>query len=167
MYISQYDNSAFLQRVLDIYNKEESKGVVVSMGGQIPNNLALPLYKAGIKVMGTCPTQIDKAEDREKFSRIIDQLGLEQAEWRELADMTSALKFADKVSARVCLSISSPELLLPIRSFCLPFDSHDNPISLLLVLKVTRNFAISENARANLFCILFVANMYKILFVYV
>lgn len=67
------------------------------MGGQIPNNLALPLYKAGITVMGTCPTMIDKAEDRQKFSKIIDDLGLQQAEWKELADMTSALRFADKV----------------------------------------------------------------------
>jgi carbamoylphosphate synthase large subunit len=52
--------------------------VVVSVGGQIPNNLALPLHKAGVKIMGTCPTMIDKAEDREKFSRIIDDLGLQQ-----------------------------------------------------------------------------------------
>ena len=85
------------ERVLDIYEKENSTGVVVSMGGQIPNNLALPLHKAGVKIMGTCPTMIDKAEDREKFSRIIDDLGLQQAEWKELADMSSALRFADKV----------------------------------------------------------------------
>jgi carbamoyl-phosphate synthase (ammonia) len=85
------------ERVLDIYNKENSQGVVVSVGGQIPNNLALPLHRAGVKVMGTCPTMIDKAEDREKFSRIIDELGLQQAEWKELNDMTGALRFADKV----------------------------------------------------------------------
>ena len=85
------------ERVLDIYNKEDSQGVIVSMGGQIPNNLALPLYRSGVKIMGTCPTMIDKAEDREKFSSIIDALGLQQAEWKELADMTGALRFADKV----------------------------------------------------------------------
>ena len=66
------------ERVLDIYQKENSQGVVVSVGGQIPNNIALPLHRAGIKIMGTCPTMIDKAEDREKFSRIIDELGLQQ-----------------------------------------------------------------------------------------
>ena len=85
------------ERVLDIYSKEDSQGVVVSMGGQIPNNLALPLHRAGIKVMGTCPTMIDRAEDREKFSRIIDKLGLQQAEWKELLDISSALRFAEKV----------------------------------------------------------------------
>eukprot|EP00981_Chlorochromonas_danica_P010802 scaffold3414_cov183-Ochromonas_danica.AAC.8 len=85
------------ERVLDIYHMEESEGVVVSMGGQIPNNLALPLHRSGVKIMGTCPLQIDKAEDREKFSRIIDELGLQQAEWKELNDIASALRFADKV----------------------------------------------------------------------
>ena len=83
--------------MLDIYQRENSQGVVVSVGGQIPNNIALPLHRAGVKVMGTCPTMIDKAEDREKFSRIIDALGLQQAEWKELSDMTGALRFADKV----------------------------------------------------------------------
>jgi carbamoyl-phosphate synthase (ammonia) len=85
------------ERVLDIYDMEQSEGVVVSMGGQIPNNLALPLHRAGVKVLGTSPLMIDKAEDREKFSRIIDHLGLQQAEWKELSDISSALRFADKV----------------------------------------------------------------------
>ena len=75
------------ERVLDIYNKEKSKGVVVSVGGQIPNNLALPLHRSGVKVMGTCPTMIDKAEDREKFSKLMDDLGIQQADWKELSDM--------------------------------------------------------------------------------
>lgn len=85
------------ERVMDIYERENSQGVVVSMGGQIPNNLALPLYRAGIKIMGTCPTMIDKAEDRQKFSQIIDELGLQQADWKELADTSSALRFAERV----------------------------------------------------------------------
>jgi carbamoyl-phosphate synthase (ammonia) len=85
------------ERVLDIYDKEQSSGVIVSVGGQIPNNLALPLYKSGVRILGTSPLMIDRAEDREKFSKIIDDLGLQQAEWRELSDMRTALRFADKV----------------------------------------------------------------------
>ena len=85
------------ERVTDIYEREQSKGVVVSMGGQIPNNLALPLHEAGVKVMGTCPTQIDRAENREKFSSIIDDLGIQQAQWAELTGIPSALKFAERV----------------------------------------------------------------------
>eukprot|EP01035_Chromulina_nebulosa_P017478 gene17478-23030_t len=85
------------ERILDIYSIEKSKGVIVSMGGQIPNNVALPLHKAGVTVLGTSPEMIDKAEDREKFSTIIDRLGLQQAEWKQLDDIASALKFAEKV----------------------------------------------------------------------
>lgn len=85
------------ERVMDVYEKENSQGVIVSMGGQIPNNIALPLHRDGVKVLGTCPMMIDSAEDREKFSRIIDDLGLQQALWKELADIPSALVFADKV----------------------------------------------------------------------
>ena len=85
------------ERVLDIYHREESEGVVVSMGGQIPNNLALPLHRVGVKVLGTSPLMIDRAEDREKFSSIIDRLGLQQAEWKQLNDLTSSLRFADRV----------------------------------------------------------------------
>jgi len=85
------------ERVLDIYHREKSEGVVVSMGGQIPNNLALPLHHAGVKIMGTSPIMIDRAEDREKFSRIIDELGLQQAQWKELSSTTDAVKFADNV----------------------------------------------------------------------
>ena len=85
------------ERVLDIYQREQARGVVVSMGGQIPNNLALPLHHAGVKVLGTCPTMIDRAEDRFKFSKIIDELGLQQADWKELTDAPAALIFAEKV----------------------------------------------------------------------
>lgn len=85
------------ERVLDIYQMEQSIGVIVSMGGQIPNNLVMPLHHSGVKVMGTSPTMIDRAENREKFSKIIDDLGLMQAEWRNLSSITDALVFADRV----------------------------------------------------------------------
>ena len=85
------------ERVMDIYDREQSRGVVVGVGGQIPNNLALPLHHAGVKVLGSCPTMIDKCEDREKFSDMINKLGLQQAEWKALADVSSALNFADQV----------------------------------------------------------------------
>jgi carbamoyl-phosphate synthase (ammonia) len=85
------------ERVMDIYEKEKSEGVVVSTGGQISNTLALPLHAAGINVLGTCPTQIDRAEDREKFSSIIDALGIQQAGWAGVSDNVSALQFAERV----------------------------------------------------------------------
>ena len=65
---------------MDICALENPCGVIVSMGGQIPNNLALPLEKAGIKLLGTTAECIDKAEDRNKFSSIVDGLGIDQLE---------------------------------------------------------------------------------------
>ncbi len=85
------------ERVLDICEKENPLGVIVSMGGQIPNNLALPLYNSGIKILGTSPKDIDRAENRNIFSNLLDELGIDQPEWRELKDIKSAEKFADKV----------------------------------------------------------------------
>ena len=85
------------ERVLDIYNRDKSDGVVVSVGGQIPNGLALPLDKAGVKIMGTPAAMIDNAEDRNKFSDMIDEIGVQQPAWRELTTTASALDFAAKV----------------------------------------------------------------------
>ena len=67
-----YFEELSLERVLDIYDKEQPEGLIVSMGGQIPNNLAVKLHKAGVKILGTSPAQIDNAENRHKFSQILD-----------------------------------------------------------------------------------------------
>jgi carbamoyl-phosphate synthase large subunit len=83
--------------VLDIYEHEHADGVIVSVGGQIPNNLALPLERNKVRVLGTTPGCIDKAEDRNKFSRILDQIGVDQPEWRELASTADAASFCHRV----------------------------------------------------------------------
>ena len=67
-------NRLTFERVLDIYDKENPEGVIISMGGQTPNNLATKLHGAGIKILGTSPDQIDNAENRHKFSQILDNL---------------------------------------------------------------------------------------------
>lgn len=85
------------ERVLDIYHRDQSDGVIVSVGGQIPNGLALPLDAAGVKIMGTPASMIDNAEDRQKFSDMIDAIGVQQPRWRELSDTESALAFAADV----------------------------------------------------------------------
>jgi carbamoyl-phosphate synthase (ammonia) len=85
------------ERVLDIYNRDKSDGVVISVGGQIPNGLALPLDAAGVKILGTPAAMIDNAEDRSKFSDMIDDLGVQQPAWRELTSTASALDFASQV----------------------------------------------------------------------
>lgn len=92
-----YFEELTFEKVLDIYEKEKPLGIIISMGGQIPNNLALPLYDAGAKVLGTSPLSIDKAEDRHKFSELLDSSGIDQPEWKELTNLEEAEKFASKV----------------------------------------------------------------------
>jgi carbamoyl-phosphate synthase large subunit len=92
-----YFEELSLERVLDIYEFERPSGVVLSMGGQIPNNLAMPLFNAGAVILGTDARDIDKAEDRHKFSALLERLGIEQPAWEELTDLDSAYAFADEV----------------------------------------------------------------------
>jgi carbamoyl-phosphate synthase large subunit len=89
-----YFEELTLERVLDIVEFEQPEGVVVSTGGQIPNNLALPLHRAGVKILGTTPESIDRAEDRHQFSKLLDTLGIEQPAWAELKTPAAAAKAA-------------------------------------------------------------------------
>jgi carbamoyl-phosphate synthase large subunit len=86
------------ERVMDIYELETASGVVVSVGGQLPQNIALKLQNSGkAKVLGTDPEDIDKAEDRHKFSSILDSIGVDQPAWKELTSYEEAKHFADSV----------------------------------------------------------------------
>ncbi|KAI6093773.1 putative carbamoyl-phosphate synthase arginine-specific large chain [Hypoxylon rubiginosum] len=86
------------ERVMDIYELENASGVVVSVGGQLPQNIALRLQETGkANVLGTDPKDIDKAEDRQKFSEILDSIGVDQPAWNELTSVAEAEKFADQV----------------------------------------------------------------------
>ena len=91
-----FDELSF-ETVTAICGLEHPEGVIVSMGGQIPNNLALPLQEAGIPILGTSATSIDKAEDRNKFSLIVDSLGIDQPRWSELTTMEAVDAFVDEV----------------------------------------------------------------------
>jgi len=86
------------ERVRDIADLLQPEGVVVSMGGQIPNSLAPKLAKAGLKIIGTDPADIDRAEDRNKFGELLDSLEVDQPEWKEFTDFDSALTFARSVN---------------------------------------------------------------------
>ena len=92
-----YFEELSLERVLDVYEHEAAWGLVVSVGGQIPNNLAGPLSAAGVHILGTSADNIDQAEDRHKFSAMLDRIGVDQPPWRELQTLTDAKAFADEV----------------------------------------------------------------------
>ncbi len=98
-----YFEQLTLERVLDICDKENPKGVIVSMGGQVPNNLAMKLHQAGINILGTSPLQIDNAENRHKFSGILDKIEVDQPEWEELTSLAEAKEFARKVEYPVLI----------------------------------------------------------------
>lgn len=86
------------ERVMDIYELENASGAVVSVGGQLPQNIALRLQETGgAKVLGTDPKDIDKAEDRQKFSEILDSIGVDQPAWKELTSVEAASTFAEEV----------------------------------------------------------------------
>jgi carbamoyl-phosphate synthase large subunit len=86
-----------LETVLDLYEREQPVGVVVSMGGQIPNNLAIDLHRAGVRVLGTSPENIDLAEDRNKFSRLLDELGIDQPRWQHVTDESEAAEIVERL----------------------------------------------------------------------
>ncbi|MDP2750882.1 MAG: carbamoyl-phosphate synthase (glutamine-hydrolyzing) large subunit [Nanoarchaeota archaeon] len=91
-----FDEISF-ETVMDIYEKENPLGIILSMGGQIPNNLALKLHNAKARILGTSPEDIDKAEDRNKFSAMLDSLEIDQPAWRELKTLAEIKKFAKEV----------------------------------------------------------------------
>ena len=92
-----YFEEISLERILDIYELERSRGVIVSVGGQIPNNLATPLHQQGVRILGTPAESIDAAEDRHKFSSLLDAIQVDQPEWSELRSYDEALEFAVRV----------------------------------------------------------------------
>ena len=91
-----FDELSF-ERVLDVIDLESPRGVIVSVGGQIPNNLAMKLHRQAVPILGTSPVSIDRAENRGKFSSMLDQLGIDQPKWSALTSMDDVSKFIDEV----------------------------------------------------------------------
>ena len=98
-----YFDELTLERVLDITDLETPKGVIVSTGGQIPNNLALRLQNEHVPILGTSAEDIDHAEDRHKFSAMLDRIGVDQPRWRELTTMDDIYRFVDEVGFPVLI----------------------------------------------------------------
>ena len=85
------------ERVLDIIDLENPHGVILSVGGQIPNNLAIKLDNAGVNILGTSAKDIDNAEDRHKFSSMLDRMKIDQPKWKELTTLNDIYKFVEEV----------------------------------------------------------------------
>jgi carbamoyl-phosphate synthase large subunit/carbamoyl-phosphate synthase small subunit len=117
-----YFEEISLERVLDIYEKENPLGVVLSFGGQFPNNLAVPLAENGAKLLGTSAESVDMAEDRAKFSQLCNDLDIHQPEWHEFSDINKGLEFAYKVGFPV---ITRPSYVLSGAAMRLVYNKHE------------------------------------------
>ncbi len=98
-----YFDELSYERVLDVLDLETPKGVIVSVGGQIPNNLAMKLHRQNVPILGTSPVSIDRAENRHKFSAMLDQLGIDQPRWKELTSFDEIDAFIDEVGFPVLI----------------------------------------------------------------
>jgi carbamoyl-phosphate synthase large subunit len=159
-----YFDELTFERVLDICEKESPRGVIVSMGGQIPNNLVLPLHKSGVKILGTSPQNIDGAENRHKFSQLLDDLGVDQPKWKELTSLEQAEKFAGKVGypvlirpsyvlsgAAMSIALSKKELKQYLKKAS--DISKDHPVVISRFITGAKEIELDGVAsRGNLFC---------------
>ena len=117
-----YFENITLETILDIYELEASSGVILSMGGQTPNNIALALHRAKVKVLGTSPDSIDRAENRFKWSRMLDGIFVDQPAWKELTSFDEAAKFCETVSYPVLVR---PSYVLSGAAMNIVYSRHD------------------------------------------
>ncbi len=117
-----YFDEMSLERILDIVEFEKPQGVIVSTGGQIPNNLALKLHKKGVKILGTSPTDIDRAEDRHAFSKLLDTLHIDQPAWSEVRSPDDAAKEAEHLGYPVLVR---PSYVLSGAAMKVAYDETD------------------------------------------
>ncbi|KAH9275843.1 carbamoyl-phosphate synthase, large subunit [Batrachochytrium salamandrivorans] len=134
-----YFETLTLERVLDIYDIEASSGVVVCMGGQTPNNIALALHRENVKILGTSPEMIDSAENRYKFSRMCDKIGVDQPEWKELTSNSEADSFCEKVGYPVLVR---PSYVLSGAAMNVVYSQADLKSYLDMAVKVSREYPV-------------------------
>ncbi len=127
------------ERILDIYEKENPQGLIASVGGQIPNTLAMKLAHSGVKLLGTTAEDIDRAEDRSKFSELLDELDIPQPAWSRLASIEGAKLFAEKIGYPV---IVRPSYVLSGSAMRVAYDEPSLENFLKLAAKVGRDHPV-------------------------
>ena len=134
-----YFEELSFERVLDIYKRENPRGIVLSMGGQIPNNIAMKCHRAGLRILGTSPESIDTAENRFKFGRLLDSLGIDQPAWKELTSIKEAEAFARSVGYPVLVR---PSYVLSGAAMSVVFDEGDLAAYLKRASRVSPNYPV-------------------------
>ena len=134
-----YFDELSLERVLDVIDLESPRGVIVSVGGQIPNNLAMKLHRQGVPVLGTSPLDIDRAENRDKFSAMLDKLGIDQPAWRALTSMDDIKEFVAKVGFPVLVR---PSYVLSGAAMNVCYDDEQLERFLGMATEVSKDFPV-------------------------
>ena len=134
-----YFDELSLERVLDVIDLEEPRGVIVSVGGQIPNNLAMKLYRQGVPVLGTSPVNIDRAENRDKFSAMLDKLDIDQPAWRALTSFEDVKEFVDQVGYPVLVR---PSYVLSGAAMNVCYDDEELHRFLNMATEVSKEFPV-------------------------
>ncbi|KAL8940075.1 MAG: hypothetical protein Q9216_003014 [Gyalolechia sp. 2 TL-2023] len=134
-----YFETINVETVLDIYELESSAGVIISMGGQTPNNIALPLHRLNVRVLGTSPEMIDTAENRYKFSRMLDHILVDQPAWKELTSIDEATEFCEKVTYPVLVR---PSYVLSGAAMNTVYSKHDLASYLEQAAEVSRDHPV-------------------------
>lgn len=133
-----FDELSF-ERVLDVIDLESPKGVIVSVGGQIPNNMAMKLHRQDIPVLGTSPLCIDRAENRNKFSAMLDALDIDQPAWQELTSLEDVKGFVDKVGFPVLVR---PSYVLSGAAMNVCYDNEQLENFLKMAADVSKEFPV-------------------------
>ena len=134
-----YFDELSLERVLDVIDLESPRGVIVSVGGQIPNNLAMKLHRQGVPVLGTSPVNIDRAENRDKFSAMLDKLGIDQPAWRALTSFEDVKQFVDEVGYPVLVR---PSYVLSGAAMNVCYDDEELHRFLNMATEVSKEFPV-------------------------
>jgi carbamoyl-phosphate synthase large subunit len=134
-----YFDELSLERVLDVMDLEQPRGVIVSVGGQIPNNLAMKLHRQGVPVLGTSPVDIDRAENRDKFSAMLDKLGIDQPAWRALTSFEDVKEFVDEVGYPVLVR---PSYVLSGAAMNVCYDDEELHRFLNMATEVSKEFPV-------------------------
>ena len=133
-----FDELSF-ERVLDVIDLEQPGGVIVSVGGQIPNNLAMKLHRQSVPILGTSPVSIDRAENRHKFSAMLDQLGIDQPAWKELTSIDEMEDFVNKVGYPVLVR---PSYVLSGAAMNVCYNEEELKEFLQMAAEVSKEFPV-------------------------
>ncbi len=134
-----YFEELTLERVLDIYEKENARGIITCVGGQIANNLTPLLAKHDCNIVGTAPEDVDRAEDRTKFSKLLDELNIKQPPWQKFVDINEARKFAEKVKYPVLVR---PSYVLSGSAMRVVWNDKQLEEFLMRAAKVSREYPV-------------------------